>query len=200
MKCNKHTSIEATAHCLVCNIPLCDDCIVNNDKSIPQCANCASFKTMADGGKAQDIQTEKRRDQESKEKEISARGKEKKKLGLELSIIVVGLAFIAFQYASFYKPQDYSPIDKTDVVGITDYCLFNLLEISDLLLKGLLPGDEYRCPLTNTPYLVTHEHDDIIVSEPNPEYHGFSTMSVSKNNPEPLLIYNPDFDDTYDDL
>lgn len=192
MKCNRHTSIEATTYCLVCNTPLCDECIANNNKSAPQCADCISFSTMAESGKRRDIQAEKHREHKSEEKEISVREKEKKRLRLELSIIVIGLTFIAFQYASFNRIHNYSPIDKTDVVGITDYCMLNLLEISSLLQKGLLPDDDYRCPLTNMPYLVTHEDGDIIVSEPNPEYYGFTAMSVSRNNPEPLLIYNPD--------
>jgi len=200
MKCNKHTNVEATAYCLVCNTPLCDECIANNNKDTPQCVNCTSFNAMADSGEIQDIQSEKDRKQKIEDEETSDKKKGKKKLGLKLSIITVCLVFIAFQFASFYKTPDYSPIDKTDVVGITDYCMFNLLEISNLLQKGILPGEEYRCPLTNTPYLVTQEHGDIVVSDPNSEYHGFTEMSVSKNNPEPLLIYKSDINDTDDDL
>ena len=82
MKCKAHPTIEAIAHCLVCDSPVCKGCIANGNESAPQCARCVSFNSMAETENAQIIQTEQLKQQEAEEKERISREKEKKQLRL----------------------------------------------------------------------------------------------------------------------
>jgi len=200
MKCKAHPTIEAIAHCLVCDSPVCKGCIANGNESAPQCARCVSFNSMAETENAQIIQTEQLKQQEAEEKERISREKEKKQLRLKLGVIVFGLIIIVIQFILVNKPVSFIPPDKTDDVEMTDYCLLNLLEISALLKQEQFSVEDFRCPHTNTLYRVTHKDGDIVVSDPNPEFHGYLEMSVSKNNPEPTLIEDPGFEITGDSL
>ena len=200
MNCKEHADRNAIGNCLVCNSPLCKTCVANNNLASPQCINCYSIDSLSEDGVSQAMKKNKKREEITKQREVSEQGKTEQKFKSKLFLIVVGIVIIIIQFTLLNREYEYTPTDKSDVIGITDYCLLNLIETSEAFEQGLVPDIKHKCPLTDSPYIVSKHNGNLTVSDPNPELHGFIEMSVSQDNPELLLIEDPNASDRDDQL
>ncbi len=195
MNCKEHPETKAIGSCLVCNTPLCKICVSNDNLTSPQCKNCYSIDSLSENGTSQTIKTEQKREELNKQQQLSEKEKQKQKNKIKIFVIAAGLIIVIIQFGLINRAYEYSPVDKTDVVGITDYCLLNLVEISQAFDQGQMPDGEHRCPFTNALYKTSKNSGNVTISDPNPELHGFIEMSVSQDNPELLLIEDPNASD-----
>jgi hypothetical protein len=106
----------------------------------------------------------------------------------QLIIILAGLAIIAFQTPRLISAvKGDRPLRQgtyaTDAQA--DQCIKNLWHIDRLIQEGKAPGKDMVCPISKKPYEIKNIGEDIVVSCPNPELHGFKKIQVSKKHPVP---------------
>lgn len=98
------------------------------------------------------------------------------------AICIVCLVIIAWRGPAFVQSmQPQHPI-RTGVYtteGQCDACVANLWVFSAAMADGSsLPAEDLTCPATGKPYVVEDSSDGTVVSCPNPEEHGLSSLSV----------------------
>ena len=182
MKCEYHRDVNAVTNCSACNTPLCGECIASKEGAALLCRRCTALGAVADLGKAQAAKVEQQKQQEADKEKRGGRW-----VKVQIAIIAIALIIIPIQIYKLFKGPEPHVIDKTDTEEVTDVCILNLWKISDQLQRGILPGEEFRCPFNGQTYIVTHTEDDIVASDPNPELHGYTEIKVSKNEPVPIL-------------
>lgn len=109
-------------------------------------------------------------------------------LVVQLTIIVIGVAVMALQAPRLIaalkegQPLRYGAY-ATDAQ--TGQCIKNLWHISRVLQDGKTPPTDMVCPVSKKPYKIRDTGEDVVVSCPNPELHGFQSIEVSKRRPIP---------------
>jgi len=184
MKCAIHSSIDTDISCSKCASALCNECNVGGAEPDAICSRCLAMAAVSDFGEDQLSREQQLEEwQQAKQNQVST------KRVIQISIVVAALLIVPFQLISLSSSE---PIPLTtnmnDPEELTEECILNLLEISDLLQQGLLPETDFKCPASPDPYIITYQGDNIIVEDPHPELHGYSRMSVSKNNPFPEIV------------
>jgi len=184
MKCAVHSSIDTDTRCVKCASALCDECNVGSGKLDAICSRCLAMAAVSDF----DID-EQHREQQFEEKQQAKQNQVSTKRVSQFAIILIAFLIVPLQLLSLSSSE---PIPLTtnmnDPEELTEECILNLLEISDLLQQGLLPEIDFKCPASPDPYVITYQGENIIVDDPHPELHGFSRMSVSKDNPFPEIV------------
>lgn len=109
---------------------------------------------------------------------------------VQVAIILAGIAIIALQTPRLISAvKGERPLRQgtyaTDAQA--DQCIKNLWHVSKLLQEGKLPGPDIVCPISKKPYEIRGIGDDVVVSCPNPELHGFKEIRVSKKHPVPEI-------------
>ena len=129
------------------------------------------------------------REQQFEEKQQAKQDRVSTKRILQIAIVVTAVLVVPFQLANRSR-DTIIPLTTNinDPEELAEECILNLLEISDLLQQDLLPEADFKCPASPDPYIITYRGDDIIFEDPHPELHGYSRMSVSKNNPFPEIV------------
>lgn len=183
MKCKAHPTKNAIANCTVCKSPLCEECNVSNIAGNAMCSQCIALAAVSDFEMA-----EADREKQFQEHEEAKKEKGKRVVVIQFIVIVLALIIIPIQLISSLQEPELVPLDLSDPDEITDQCILNLFIISDMLQLGELPGVDFKCPASDDPYIVIQNADDIIVRDPHPELHGFTEMSVSRNNPFPEIV------------
>ena len=121
---------------------------------------------------------------------IKREKKSRTRLIVQLIIILIGIAVMAFQaprlVVAFKEGQPlrqgtYATDDETD------QCIKNLWHISRMLQDGKKPPSEIVCPVSNKPYEIKDTGENIVVRCPNPELHGLKQIQASKKHPVPQL-------------
>lgn len=184
---------ETTVNCVICGKRISKDDIANNSITAPQCKDCFSIDSLSDSSTSAMVKSEQHRQELTKQQELSGQDKVKQKTRTKLFIIAATFLILCIQLILLNLPHKYEPVDKTDIVGNTDYCLLNLVEIAKAFEQGKVPDKEYRCPLTDSLYIVSNENGIMTISNPNPHLHGYIEMSVSQGNAEITLIEDPDY-------
>jgi len=111
-------------------------------------------------------------------------------LVVQLTIILVGLVIMALQTPRLISAvKGDRPLRQgtyaTDAQA--DQCIKNLWHISRLIQEGKTPGKDMVCPISKKPYEIKNIGEDIVVSCPNPELHGYKGIWVSKRHPVPAI-------------
>ena len=111
-------------------------------------------------------------------------------LVVQLTIILVAVAIMALQTPRFIAAvKGDRPLRQgtyaTDAQ--TDQCIANLWHVSKLLQEGKVPAKDTVCPISKRPYAIKTLGEDVWVSCPNPELHGYRELRVSKKNPVPAI-------------
>lgn len=110
---------------------------------------------------------------------------------IELFVIVVCLAVIAWRVPAFVEavaPEAPVRIGPYTTSGSCDACVANLWEISTLLTAEKSIPASFMCPSMDVAYVVEKRGDVTVVSCPNPEKHGLSSLSVSDDRPIPTAV------------
>ncbi|MBL4573904.1 MAG: hypothetical protein JKY86_12645 [Gammaproteobacteria bacterium] len=184
MKCAIHPSVETEVACSQCNTPLCEDCNVGSSEANAICSRCSAL-TAATDFEADQLSREKVLEEKLKAKEK----KSSSSRHAQIALIIVALIIVPIQLLSLSSNTIPEPaINRNDPIEVTEECILNLLIIADLLQEGEVPATDFTCPASNDPYIITYTDNDVIVEDPHPELHGYSQMSVSKNNPFPEII------------
>ncbi|MCJ7663429.1 MAG: hypothetical protein MUO24_04240 [Desulfobacterales bacterium] len=109
----------------------------------------------------------------------------------QVAIILVAVTIMALQtprLISAVKGGD-RPLKQgtyaTDAQA--DQCIKNLWHIARLIQEGKAPGKDMVCPISKKPYEIKNIGEDITVSCPNPELHGFKEIRVTKRRPVPEI-------------
>ena len=66
-------------------------------------------------------------------------------------------------------------------------CMMTFQKIGTGLAAGEEPDTSLLCPDSLQPNRVTRRGDNVIVEHPQPEYYGYTSLSVSRSNPVPVL-------------
>jgi hypothetical protein len=108
----------------------------------------------------------------------------------QVAIILAGVAIMALQTPRLISAvKGDGPLRQgtyaTDALG--DQCIKNLWHIARLIQEGKVPGKDMVCPISKRPYAIKTMGEDVWVSCPNPELHGFKEIRVSKRRPVPEL-------------
>jgi hypothetical protein len=109
---------------------------------------------------------------------------------VQIAIILVAVAIMALQTPRLISAvkgdrplrQGTYATDKE-----TDQCIKNLWHIARLIQEGKAPGPDIVCPISKRPYAIKTMGEDVWVSCPNPELHGFKEIRVSKRRPVPEI-------------
>ena len=183
MKCQTHPTEIAIANCSVCNAPLCKECDVSAEADNAICSRCIALAAISDFGEA-----EADREKQLQENEEAKKEKGKRVVIAQYAIIFIALIIMPIQLLTTWQVPDPVPLDLSDPDEVTDQCILNLFIISDMLQLGEIPDSDFKCPASDDPYIVIQTAEDIIVRDPHPELHGFTAMSVSRNNPFPEIV------------
>lgn len=111
-------------------------------------------------------------------------------LVVQWAIILVAVAIMALQTPRLISAvKGERPLRQgtyaTDTQ--TDQCIKNLWHCARLIQEGKVPGKDIVCPISKKPYEIKTMGEDVWVSCPNPELHGFKAMQVSKRRPVPEI-------------
>jgi hypothetical protein len=111
-------------------------------------------------------------------------------LVVQLTIILVAIAIMALQTPRIIAAvKGDRPLRQgtfaTDAQ--TDQCIANLWHSARLIQEGKAPGKDMVCPISKKPYEIKNIGEDIVVSCPNPELHGFKKIQVNKRHPVPEI-------------
>lgn len=186
MKCKTHPAVDAVCNCADCDDPLCSQCNVSTEDTEPRCSRCAALAALSEFDEDEESRAQKELEKEQEKAEKNKPGR-----FLQYAVIVAAMVIVPYQFSGYFIQSDNLNADDlvlTDPDEITDECIYNLFLISEMLLAGQTPGDDIKCPASDDPYIVTVTNDDIIVRDPHPELHGYIEMSVSRNNPEPIIL------------
>jgi len=184
MRCTNHPSIETDFWCKACKQPICEQCDLAQDPKIHQCAKCVASSAVEDFDRESESLAENLAAIEEKSEQQQARATR-----IKWSIVLAAVIIVPWRLSSYFEidPSVISalPIYEKDLV---DECIYTLLEVSDLLQAGLRPPLDMRCAGSNLSLLVQESASNTIVSVQDPQNFGFSTMSVSQNDPIPRLV------------
>lgn len=183
MKCQTHPTEIAVANCSVCNSPLCEECDVSTETDNAICSRCIALAAVSDF-----VEAEADREKLFQEHEEAKKEKGKRVVIVQYAIIVLALIILPIQLLTTLQVPEPVPLDLSDPDEVTDQCILNLFIISDMLQLGELPDNDFKCPASDDAYIVIQTAEDIIVRDPHPELHGFTAMSVSRNNPFPQIV------------
>ena len=114
--------------------------------------------------------------------------KPSKKRALRVIVLLVSLVILAFQMPALFAAfQEIQPLRQGsfETDAITDQCIANLWRAARILQDGGMPGNDLFCPASGDSYVLVRSGGDIRAYCPNPELHGFSEISVSRNLPRP---------------
>lgn len=107
---------------------------------------------------------------------------------IQFAVIAIAVVIIPLQLFRNFNTSEPGVLVFSDPDEITDECIYNLFLIGEMLQQDELPEDDFKCPASDDPYIILKTEDDIIVNDPNPQLHGFQSMSVSKHDPYPKLV------------
>ncbi|HIF74991.1 MAG TPA: hypothetical protein EYG31_05730 [Porticoccaceae bacterium] len=108
-----------------------------------------------------------------------------------LVIVICSIAVYAQLY--FYTHPTETPIDQQQLatnqrlVSIIQ-CLNVFHKVGQILTIGEMPDSQLKCEDPSGPLVITTDGDTISISHANPSIYGVSQISVSNDNPFPILL------------
>jgi hypothetical protein len=128
---------------------------------------------------------------EAPERPSIKRGKKSRTwLIVQVAIILVAVTIMALQTPRLISAvKGDRPLRQGSYAtdSQTDLCIKNLWHIARLIQEGKVPRKDMVCPISKKPYEIKNIGEDIAVSCPNPELHGFKEIRVTKRRPVPEL-------------
>lgn len=120
--------------------------------------------------------------------EPSSQSSEKRRLAVQLAILLIFMAVIIFRAPAFMEAfEKEQPIRqgtyRTDAQA--DQCISNLWRISRMLEDGNIPDSSIVCPVSGKPYEAIQNQGDTVVICPNPGLHDLRELRVSRVHPCP---------------
>jgi len=129
---------------------------------------------------------------EAPEAEIAAGSGQKERNPAVLQVIVIAIcAAIVIARSTVFAPQQ-EVIDpqlqalEFNLISLAE-CMVTFQQIGESLAAGERPDQTMRCSDSPQPNRVIESDDNLIVEHPQPEYYGYSSLSVSRSNPAPVL-------------
>lgn len=116
--------------------------------------------------------------------------KERNPAVLQVTVIAI-CAVIVIARSTVFAPQQ-TPVDpqlqalEFNLISLAE-CMVTFQQIGERLAAGERPDPTMRCSDSSQPNRVIESADNLIVEHPQPEYYGYSSLSVSRLNPAPVL-------------
>ena len=111
---------------------------------------------------------------------------------IQAALIGLSVCFIAVQLFLYSNPaqpeQDAATLARQQAIGSLVQCLLVFREIGLILQDGRMPDNTMICADSPVPNVVNNENGIVRISHPNPQFYGYSEISVSDETPEPNII------------
>lgn len=201
MKCKYHPVVDAFTECARCQIPLCGICAEYTPNGI-MCAQCATSAAaeaavttrVSKADQLEQMLADGRRLQDDQFAQARAARRDKDKRFAVIQAVIAGVAFIAMGARLWFAMGPPSILSPAEVQALDlaesrkSACVQVFWEIASVLQDGREPDPSLACPEAGASNIVTRQGGDIIVSHPNPALLGYSSISVSRSNPVPVLL------------
>jgi|TARA_Y100000031_G_C8204053_1_gene377714 hypothetical protein len=102
----------------------------------------------------------------------------------------VGMIFISlllYAYPRLFE-FDSEAAAAREAAHALENCLYLFQEIGMILEENELPDESLRCSESLTQNVVSRNGDEVRVSHPNPQFHGYSQIYVTNYEHEPILV------------
>ena len=77
---------------------------------------------------------------------------------------------------------------RREAAQALENCVYIFQEIGMYLEEGRSPPPNLRCEEVSTVNIFTRDGDEVRVSHPNPQYHGYRQIYVTNQDHEPVLV------------
>lgn len=202
LKCVNHPTVDAIEECAGCRSPLCGICCNFTDEGA-YCERC-----LANRASARKVEQESQRFSSTEDPEISYTDPESEESKRERShrrdritvwFVAVATAVIcSVQMFRYSNPElaALSPIEQqqNEQLYSLAQCAVVYKQIGLMLNNGQEPPEGLVCSGQEAPHIITQQGDLVRFSHPDPGQYGYAEISVSNDNPEPILIALEDGD------
>ena len=194
MKCANHPNAPAIENCENCATALCGMCANFSEFGV-LCEKCVEIReterTVAVEA-ARHEQPDEPAIVETPEEEMAAGPAHKERNPAVLQVTVIAIcAVIVIARSTVFAPQQ-TAVDpqlqalEFSLIALAE-CMVTFQQIGESLAAGERPDPTLRCADSPQPNRVIESGDNLIVEHPQPEYYGYSSLSVSRRNPAPVL-------------
>lgn len=195
MKCHNHPNAAAIGQCTSCELALCGMCASFVDDAI-LCEKCEEnyqseqFVARQSEGLERQV-SNVQVDREDEEPTFQPPTRKINTVAIQVSIIGLCLVILAARALFFRGPASSASTSEQDLVNqqMTSLaqCLIVFRQIGvELAETGAAPA--LTCPDAAGPNRIQQSNGDTVVSHPAPQLYGFSSIEVSRLDPEPRLI------------
>jgi len=125
------------------------------------------------------------------ESSSASRGRDKDRFIIWVAVAAsVGMIFVSlllYAYPRIFEFDAEAAAAREAAHALED-CLYLFQEIGMILEENELPDESLRCSESVVPNLVSRNGDEVRVSHPNPQFHGYSQIYVTNYEHEPILV------------
>ena len=202
MKCEYHPSVEAVAECKSCSLPMCGICanFTDDGELCDRCldageiAKAVEAKSRAQGGSSdkygQMLDEDIHNIQEPKKANLEASIEKREKL--HMGIVICSVIFIGFRVATSLGSNallNQQQINAQEVASEQlNNCVGVFWNIAAELNAGRVPDESMSCTETNDPNIITRNGDEVIITHPHPDLHGYTEIYIASSNPVPMFV------------
>ena len=193
--CQNHPNALAINNCNACKAALCDMCANFVDDKV-FCEGCVKTHEAKKFVSSQNKKNQPsnnifsdnpRREQYESRKRRNSNGKS----WIWIVIVICSTAVYAQLY--FYTNPAEAPIDQQQLATNQRFasivqCLNVFRQVGQILTVGEIPDPQLKCEDPGGPLVITTNGDTLSISHPNPSIYGVSQISVSNENPFPILL------------
>jgi len=129
----------------------------------------------------------------SRENEVSpaASGKDKDRIIIwfagAMSFGMIFFSLLLYAYPRVFEFDAEAAAARVAAHALED-CLYLFQEIGMILEENELPDESLRCTESIAQNVVSRNGDEVRVSHPNPQFHGYSQIYVTNYEHEPILV------------
>ncbi|HAJ75120.1 MAG TPA: hypothetical protein DCM64_01560 [Gammaproteobacteria bacterium] len=117
------------------------------------------------------------------------KGKDRVIIGVAVaaSVGMIFFSLLLYAYPRIFE-FDTEAVAAREAAHALEDCLYLFQEIGMILEENELPDESLRCTESSVPNLISQNGNEVRVSHPNPQFHGYSQIYVTNYEHEPILV------------